>query len=87
MTLTTTRRALWCTTATCWTAAVTAVAACAAVGVQIDPGRLLLGGVLVVQVTSTTVLAELIPSSEAIAARQYLHAVTDGQVRDLHRGS
>ena len=35
---------------------------------------------------SIAVLAELIPSSEAIAARSYLHAVQDGQVRDLPRG-
>ena len=36
---------------------------------------------------AVAVVADLIPSSEAIAARSYLRAVHDGQVRDLRRGS
>lgn len=33
---------------------------------------------------SLAVLADLIPSPEALAARSYLRAVDDGLVRDLH---
>lgn len=81
-----TRRALWCTTATCWAAAVLTVTGCTARGVQLKPSALLAGAALIAQVTGMTVLAELIPSSEAIAARGYLRAVEDGRVRDLPRG-
>lgn len=78
------RRALCGTAGTCWAAAVITVVGCTAAGAHLQAGHLLLGAAILMQATSAAVLAQLIPSSEAIAGRAYLRAVEDSRIRDLH---
>lgn len=79
------RRALWSFTLLCWTTAILFVVICAVAGAQLYTGYLLGGAIIVMQTTGTALIAQLIPDSEAVAARSYLAGRADADPDQVRR--